>query len=239
MRADVTVLGIDTASAATNVALVKEEQVMACLYVRQSAAVARPALRAVDLILDGAGCELADLSGIVVNIGPGAFTGLRVGLALAHGLALASAKPLMGCSAFEALVALVPEWEGMICPMLEARRGEVYAAFYRQQGGVVQQTAPGMVVAPDVLCAQVPERTLFVGSGVRVYGTVLRAALGARAVCRDTGIEAVGLAVSLARLGGARLRTANPETLAMPQPLYIRPADARLPRHQARTVNVA
>ena len=233
-----TVLGIDTAGAAASVALVQEEHVIASLYVRQSSAFARPVLRSIDLILNGAGYELADLTGLAVNIGPGAFTGLRVGLALAHGLALASAKPLVGCSTFDALVALVPEWQGMICPVIEARKGEVYAAFYRRQHGVTQQTTPGMVVTPERLCAHITERTLLVGSGVQVYGTAFTAALGSRVVCRAAAEEEVALAVSLARLGASRLRVETPEGLPMPQPLYIRPADARLPRHHVGTAEV-
>ena len=212
-------------------ALLSEEHVLATLYVRQSTAFARPTLRTIDLVLEMAGCQVADLTGIVVNTGPGAFTGLRVGLALAHGLALASDTPCVGCTAFEALVALVPEWDGMLCPVLEARRGEVYAAFYRQQGGVIQQQTPGMVLTPGALCAQVTERTLFLGSGVPVYQEELVAILGDWALCRDTGVEEVGLAVSLARLGGVRIRATAPEMLPVPQPLYIRAADARLPRH--------
>jgi tRNA threonylcarbamoyladenosine biosynthesis protein TsaB len=232
----VAILGIDTAGSASSVALLREEQVLAALCVRQWTALARPTLRTIDLVLDMSGCRLADLTGIVVNIGPGAFTGLRVGLALAHGLALASDKPYIGCTAFEALVALVPEWRGMVCPVLEARRGEVYAAFYRQQDGVLQQQTPGMVVTPEVLCAQVTERTLFLGSGVPAYRDAFMAALGERAICRETGLEEVGLAVSLARVGGVRLRAAAHEMLPVPRPLYIRAADARLPRYGGHSV---
>ncbi len=230
-----TVLGIDTAGVAGSVALVEGEHVLASLYIQASPAPTRPVLRTIDSILNWAGYELTDLTGFVVNIGPGAFTGLRVGLALAQGLALASGKPLVGCSAFDALVALVPEWEGMICPVLEARKGEVYAAFYRRQGQTLQQTVPGMVVKPDALCTLVTERTLFLGSGVRVYGATFKAVLGKQSVCRSTGLEEAGLAVSLARLGHMRLCMDASESLPAPEPLYIRPADARLPRHVVRT----
>jgi tRNA threonylcarbamoyladenosine biosynthesis protein TsaB len=230
----VTVLGIDTGGAAGSVALVDEERVVASLYIRPSSASSRPVLRSIEQILDWAEYRLADLTGLVVNVGPGAFTGLRVGLALAQGLALAGGKPLVGCSAFDALVALAPEWQGAVCPVIEARKGEVYAAFYHRQDHILRQIVPGMVVTPEALGALVVERTLFLGSGVRVYGAALAAALGGRAVCRHTGVEEAGLAVSLARLGLARLRASASEALPLPQPLYIRPADARLPRYVAR-----
>jgi tRNA threonylcarbamoyladenosine biosynthesis protein TsaB len=233
------VLGIDTAGPASGVALVEERQVLAALFVRQPSAFSRLLLPSIDRLLVWTGYTLADLTGIVVNVGPGVFTGLRIGLATAQGLALASGKPLVGCSTFEALLALVPYWEGAICPVIEARRGEVYAALYSQQRGQVQEQLPGMVVAPEALCALIEERTLFLGSGVKRYGATFLAALGDRAVCMDTGVEEVGLAVSLAHRGQARLQAAQAGKEPFPTPLYIRPAEARLPRHTAREATIS
>ncbi len=230
------VLGIDTAGAAGSVALVADGHVLASLYVRALPARARPVLRTIDLMLKWVDHEISDLAGLAVNIGPGAFTGIRVGLALAQGLALASAKPLFGYSAFDALVTLASEWEGVMCPVLEARKGEVYAAFYRRQGQVLRQTSSGMVVKPEDLCALVTERTLFLGSGVRAYAATFASMLGELAICRSTGMEEAGLAICLARLGYTHLRRGASESLSPLAPLYIRPADARIPRHIDRTV---
>jgi tRNA threonylcarbamoyladenosine biosynthesis protein TsaB len=227
----VAVLGIDTAGAAGSVALVDSEQVLASLYVRVLPARARPVLRTIDLILNWLDLELQDLEALVVNVGPGAFTGLRVGLALAQGLALASGKPLFGCSAFDALVTLVPEWEGVICPVLEARKGEVYAAFYQRQGQVLRQTSPGMVLKSEDLCSLVSQPTLFLGSGVQAHAAEFVTLLGERAVCRRTGVEEAGLAICLARYGYTCLRMGTAASFATLKPLYIRPADARLPCH--------
>ena len=230
------VLGIDTAGAAGSVALVADGHVLASLYVRTLPARARPVLRTIDLMLNWVAYEMRDLTGLAVNLGPGAFTGIRVGLALAQGLALASDKPLFGYSAFDALVALAPEWEGVLCPVLEARKGEVYAAFYRRQGQVVRQTSSGMVLKPEDLCALVTERTLFLGSGVGAYGVTFASMLGEQAICRRTGMEEAGLAICLARLGDTHLRTGAAVPSTPLAPLYIRPADARLPPHLERAV---
>ena len=228
------VLGIDTASPASGVALVEEWQVLAALFVRQPAAFSRLLLPSIDRLLEWTGCTLADLTGMVVNVGPGVFTGIRIGLATAQGLAMACGKPLVGCSTFDALLALVPYWEGAICPVIEARRGEVYAALYSRQGDQIQERLPGMVVTPEALCKMIEDRTLFLGSGVKLYGATLLSTLGDRAVCMDTGVEEVGLAISLARVGQARLQAAHAGEGSSPRPLYIRPADARLPRHAAQ-----
>jgi tRNA threonylcarbamoyladenosine biosynthesis protein TsaB len=187
-------------------------------------------MRLVDVVCAQAGCHVDDLGGFAVSLGPGGFTSLRVALATAQGLAMATRQPLVGCSTFEALVALTAGWNGTVCPVLEARRGEVYAAFYDRQGTTVRETRPGMVTTPDVLCTLVTERTLFVGSGVQTYGALWAATLGVQAVCLESVLEGE-LAASVARLGLARLRGASPAARVVLKPLYIRTADARLPRH--------
>jgi tRNA threonylcarbamoyladenosine biosynthesis protein TsaB len=173
---------------------------------------------------------MSDLGGFAVSLGPGGFTSLRVGLATAQGLAIAAGKPLVGCSTFEALVAMAAGWQGSVCPVLEARRGEVYAAFYDRQEATVREVMPGMVTTPDALCTLVTERTIFLGSGVRVYRTLLTATLGAHAVCLENIVEGE-LAASVARLGQTRLPHASTAARQALTPLYMRAADARLPRY--------
>lgn len=232
------ILGIDTAGPADNVALVTDKGILASFSLRQPAIASRPLLRLIDGVCAQAGYAMADMTALAVNVGPGAFTGIRVGLATAQGLALAYAKPLVGCSAFEALVSLVPYWSGLLCPVLQAHRGEVYAAFYRRQGEVVQETVSGMVLTPAELCAYIKEPTLFLGSGVLAYGAELTATLGEQAVCINIVEAETGLAATIARRGQARLQAVGPEALPMPQPLYIRPADARLPRVAAPAAKI-
>jgi len=226
----VIMLGIDTAGRSGSVALVDETQVLASFYLRQAPTSSSPLIRLVDIICSQVGYRVDDLEGFAVSFGPGGFTSLRVALATAQGLAMATGKPLIGCSTFEALVAFVAGWDGIVCPVLEARRGEIYAAFYDRQGATMRETMPGMVTTPDALCTLVRERTLFVGSGVQTYGARFKAALGAYAVCLESVFEGE-LAVSVARLGQTRLHDTSLAPRAVLKPLYIRAADARLPRH--------
>lgn len=228
------ILGIDTTGPVDNVALVRGEHVVASLSRRQAPMSSRPLLRLIDVLCAQAQRALTDVTALAVNVGPGAFTGLRVGLATAQGLAVAYGKPLVGCTAFEALLTLVPGWQGDLCPVVQARKGEVYVALYHMDGDPLTavEKLPGMVVAPEALCAMIHERTLFFGSGVTAYRTVLTAALSSDAVCLDLVEASTGLAASVARWGVAREEQpsgyeADPWRV---QPLYIRPADARLPR---------
>lgn len=232
------ILGIDTAGPVDSVALIEEEYILASFSLRQPSTSSRPLLRLIDVVCAQVGRTLADVAALAVNVGPGAFTGIRVGLATAQGLALAYDKPVVGCNAFEALVSLAPYWPGQLCPLLQAHKGEVYAAFYRRQDEVVRETAPGIVVTPAALCALIQERTLFLGSGVPIYGAELVATLGEQAICIHVVEAERGLAVSVARYGQTRLQAVGSEALPMPKPLYIRPADARLPRVAANAAEL-
>lgn len=234
------ILGIDTTGPVDNIALAQGEHIVATLSLRQSPTTSRPLLRLIDVLCVQAQCALTDVTALAVNVGPGAFTGLRVGLATAQGLSLAYGKPLIGCTAFEALVALVPQWQGALCPVVQARKGEVYAAIYHMDGhgdgAMIRETAPGMVVTPEALCALIHEPTLFLGSGVAAYRTAFTAALGKHAVCLDLIEARTGLAASVARWGAAHVQKGN-EPLRV-QPFYLRPADARLPRIAANAAGV-
>ena len=229
------ILGIDTASPSCSAALVQGNELVACSHLAEQSTASTHLVRLIDEMCAGVGLAVEDAAAVAVNLGPGAFTGLRVGLATAQGLATAYRKPLVGCSTFEALVDAAGEWDGLICPFIEARRGEVYAAFYRRREGQANETIPGMAVTPDALCSLVKERTLFLGSGLANYGVFLVSKLGGLAVCRDLGGD-FALAANVAGLGGERLAASAPENGYRLAPIYIRAADARLPRHKASVV---
>src|SRR4029450_11889425 len=98
----------------------------ASFYLRQAPTFSSHLIRLVDVVCSQVEYHINDLEGCAVSLGPGGFTSLRVALATAQGLAMATGKPLVGCSTFEALVAFVAGWHGIVCPVLEARRGAVY-----------------------------------------------------------------------------------------------------------------
>ena len=229
------ILGIDTASPTCSAALVQGSEIVACSHLAEQATASTHLVRLIDDLRARVGLRVDDVAALAVNLGPGAFTGLRVGLATAQGLATAYQKPLVGCSTFEALVDAAGEWDGPICPFIEARRGEVYTAFYRRHEGQIYETMPGMAATPDALCSLVQERTLFLGSGLAAYGGFLASKLGELAVCQDLGRD-FALAANVAGLGRERLAACAPDNGYRLAPIYIRAADARLPRHKASAV---
>lgn len=232
------VLGIDTSTSMCSVALTEATQVIASYCLRPSSTRALSLLRMIDVICKQSRLSLTEIRGVAVALGPGSFTSLRVGLATAQGIAMAQNIPLIGCTTFEALAMYARGWGGIICPVIDARKGEVYAALYRYQDNGPVEVMPGKMMPSLSLCSLVTERTMFVGSGVKTYGTTWSHALEERAIYIE-GVMDTGLADQVARLGYRRLPGVRATPQPVLRPLYIRPADARLLQHPGVTaVNV-
>jgi len=129
-------LGIDTATSLGGVALVSEVGIIAAYGADVRGAHGPRLMRAVERVLADASLRLADLAGIGVSIGPGSFTGLRVGVATAMGLGRAADLPLFPVPTLETLAWGVPHPAGaVVAPTLKSRRNEVYGAVYRVVSG--------------------------------------------------------------------------------------------------------
>ena len=185
-------------------------------------------------VLAGAEASYATLGRIAVTVGPGSFTGLRVGVSAARGLALALAVPAVGVTTLEALarphLGALPE--GLVLAVLDARRGEVYAALYVADG--ICHLEP-RALAPDALAAWLRPRLAggrllgLVGSGAAIAAEALAPAAAATILSVENHIDAgVVAAIAAAREPGAA-----------PRPLYLRGADAKPPSPAAGPLSFA
>ncbi len=145
------------------------------------------------------------------------------------GFGLAVAKPVIGVSTLEAMATSVAHFQGQVCPILDARKKEVYCALFHLEGGAAKRLTEDMVVKPESLCGLIKEPTLFVGDGVRAYGDVLSGRLEGRALFHE-GFSAASVAAQVASLGGAMLRSGKEPGEAAP--IYVRPSEAEIKRGQ-------
>ncbi len=216
------VLAVDTTSARGSVAVVAEQGPLAEARVESNGGHSRWLLPACQALLRGLGIEAGELDAFAVTVGPGSFTGLRVGLSSVQGLAFASGRPCVGLCTLDVL-ALAARGQGdPIVAVMDAFRGEVYSAVYDREGR--RRAGPG-VGALGALLAGLPAGAAFVGDAV--------------AAERDTIARLVPSAVFPAvdlYLAGALGRTALAclaagETIPASQlrPLYLRPAEIRPP----------
>jgi tRNA threonylcarbamoyladenosine biosynthesis protein TsaB len=190
----------------------------------------------VDEVLREAGVELRALDGIAVGLGPGAFTGLRISLSLAKGLAYAAGLPLGGASSLAAMALraarLVPD-AGAIVPLLDARKAQVYAGFYRPTADgidVLPGGAAEVVAAPDRVADYLRDLSpagplVLLGEGYFAYRALLDGATEGKRAGPTPGLPETPPAAEVAVLATPRLVRDRAAAFAL-EPNYLRASEA-------------
>jgi len=162
-----------------------------------------------------------------VSIGPGSFTGLRVGLSTVKGLAFATGKPVAAVPTLRALAWNLPYAAYPVCPMLDARKNQVYAALYRYEGAALVQVMEETAITLEELAGRMTGQTVFIGEASRLYCAEIRKALGERALfaplssCSPSAASVAEIGLSMIKSNGA----VDPDSLT---PMYIRRPEAEV-----------
>ena len=222
------VVAIETSTPQTSVAIGSDRQIVGSISLagqaRQEAVT--PAL---GQLLEWTGVRLSQVGGIAVGIGPGLFTGLRVGVETAKTLAQVLAVPIVGITSLDALAFAVRHTHKLIVAVVDGRRGEVFYAIYRSLPGGVVRGHDYTVATPDHLCAEletIPGEMLAVGDGAILYRNHLEE-LGSR-VEIASAIRAHPEAAALAELAVPRFLREEHDRLHEVTPLYVRRSDAEI-----------
>jgi tRNA threonylcarbamoyladenosine biosynthesis protein TsaB len=171
----VLILGIETATAQVGCAVGGHEGVLASAHQCRGRRHAETLTPMVEFVVEQADIDLTDLGAIAVDTGPGLFTGLRVGISTAKALAYALGVPMIGVSSLDLLAFPMRYSSRLIVAAVDARRGEVFHARYRQVPGGIQRVSGPDVSAPDELASELQatgEELLLVGDGARRYADV-------------------------------------------------------------------
>jgi tRNA threonylcarbamoyladenosine biosynthesis protein TsaB len=178
---------------------------------------------AIDELCRRAGISVADLDGVAVDIGPGLFTGLRVGLATATTIATARSIPAVGVTSLEALAHPHRRRQGPLAAIVDARRGEVYWALFEGDGQRLKELRAPAVASPKDAAQQIA-KVLAVGDGAVRYREIFEAAGSEVAGPGDMWPSPLAVAeLGMERIGGEAF-----EAGALPAPLYLRQADVRI-----------
>ena len=149
--------------------------------------------------------EVSDMDLLALAVGPGSFTGLRIGVCTAKGLAMPSDIPVAPVPTLDALAYTCALYEGLVCPIMDARRDQVYTALYRTgRGEIIEKLTPDAALPVAELCARLLERdqpVLFTGDGVDVYMDKIHECMGDMALAAP-GAQRLQRASSVAYLGG-------------------------------------
>ena len=222
------ILGIETASLQVGCAIGGHEGVLASFHAAKGRRHVETLVPAIEFMCRHAQIDLSEISVVAVDVGPGLFSGLRVGVATAKALAQALKVPTIGISSLDLLAFPVRYTSRLIVPAIDARRGELFYAFYRQVPGGAQRLSPYQVGTPEDLASELLARgedCLVVGDGALRYPEILTEVSGAEAGDATSAFPSAASLVELAHPQALREEFVPPWEL---EPLYLRKSDAEI-----------
>jgi tRNA threonylcarbamoyladenosine biosynthesis protein TsaB len=216
------VLAVETSTLAGGVALLDGDRMVGEYRLDVGITHSERVMAAVDRVLGDARWPLAELQGLAVAVGPGSFTGLRIGLSTVKGLAFALSLPVAAVPTLDALAASLPFAVLPVCPVLDARKGEVYTSLYRWDGRAMRREWEYLALAPAELARRLEEPVIVLGDGAHLIDS--SHARLAPPPSRWPSPAWVG------HLGLQRLRRGDTAAAAALVPIYLRPSEAELKR---------
>ena len=215
-------LAVETSTLAGGVALLDGDRLRGESVLDVTATHSERLLPAIDRLLAEAGWRPDSLEALAVAVGPGSFTGLRIGLSVIKGLALALGLPVAAVPTLDAMAEALPYAAWPVCPVLDARKGEVYACRYRWADGAMRREWDYLALPPAALAARLTEPAILLGDGAALVASPHAWLAPPHRRVPSPGAVAV--------LGAARLAAGQTVSPADLVPIYLRPSEAELKR---------
>lgn len=222
------ILGIETATVQVGCAIGGRDGVLASFHAGHGRRHVETLVPAIQFMCAQAALRLNEIAVVAVDVGPGLFSGLRVGVATAKALAQALGIPTIGISSLDLLAFPVRYTSRLIVPAIDARRGELFYALYRQVPGGAQRLSEYQIGSPENLASELEarrEECLVVGDGARRYRDVLAGVSGCEIGDATSAHPSAASLVELAQPRAMREEFGPPWEL---QPLYLRKSDAEI-----------
>ncbi len=167
---EMNILAVDTSALTATVAVMKNGVLVFENNITNALTHSETLMPMIDYALNSVNLSVKDIDLFAVSCGPGSFTGIRIGVSAIKALAYATDKPVFGISTLEALACNLSVTENIpVCPIMDARRSQVYNAIYKFQDGRAEIVEAPRALSIEELCETINEKTLFVGDGVNVY----------------------------------------------------------------------
>jgi len=219
-------LAVETATRCQSVAIVEDHQVLAEETHPECASHASVLIPTIDRLLQSLGLSVSKLDGLVVSVGPGSFTGLRVGLSTLMGFRLATQVPLVTVPTLEGMAWNVKGERRPVCPILKASRGEVYWALFQWEGGQLVRLAEDRHGSLSQLIDSIENASVFYGEGWVTHASKLIELLGDKAIPGpDDAMRPSAASVAFSSLSSFRSRQYAGKKLS---PRYIQRAEAEV-----------
>lgn len=164
------ILAMDTSSFPASVAVAEDGIILGERVIRNQRKHSQNIMAMVDGLFDDLGMDISEIDVFAVTVGPGSFTGLRIGISTARAFAQAMKKQVAEVNTLEALAYNIAGFDGVVVPMLDARRDEVFTAGYKFTDGVAEEvTAPCVMTIDEIIERYGEDKTVFVGDGVLIH----------------------------------------------------------------------
>lgn len=228
LSSDMRVLGIDTSTPCGGIGLIDHGKIISDYLLNIPVTHSERLLEAIEMVLKGARFKIENLDGWAISLGPGSFTGLRIGVSTVKGLALATEKPVAGVPTLDVLASQVTPTPHLICPILDAKKKEVYAAFYQyDQNHSLKRLTPYQSIRPEDLIKKIEAPTIFLGEGVNLYGEFIQKSLPTLSIFPPPILQ-VSHGSMVAKLGAELLQRGESLDLFNFTPIYVRASEAEM-----------
>jgi len=220
------ILAVDTTTPSGSIAVLEERRLLAEISVDSVSTHSARLLSAINLILGALHLGIQDIDGFAVTPGPGSFTGIRIGLSTVKSFAFASGKPVAPVSSLQALAwKLRDSEERLVAPMLDAKKGEIYASLFEIQSGTLGEIIPQGAYSPDRFISLLPAQrlVLFIGNGVELCRAMILDRLKAEA---RFSTRSLFIAQEVGLLGYEILKAKKGISSTELEPLYFRKSQA-------------
>jgi tRNA threonylcarbamoyladenosine biosynthesis protein TsaB len=228
------ILGFDTATNWCSIGLIDGEELIGEWTVRCKMTQLTRLMPGIKMILEAKNIKLSDLDCIAVTKGPGSFTGVRLGLVTAKTLAQVTTIDLQGVNSLKTLVYQIDMKEGLTVPLLDARKGEIYAGFYRWEGNKIIEIKESSLYKASDLAAEINtfnEQCNFIGHDTEsCRNDIIKALTVPFRWASD--IHGIIRGSSVAFLGREQLMAGNKDSYLNLEPVYIRPPDAKVKKKE-------
>lgn len=231
------ILGIDSSGLVASVAVTSDDTVVAEFTVNNKQTHSQTLLPMIEQAVKFADIELKEIDAIAVAAGPGSFTGLRIGAATVKGLGLVLQKPVVPVPTLEGMAYQLAESDGIICPVMDARRNQVYTGIFRMKDGELEVCKEQCAMDIRELLKELghySEKVHFLGDGVPVYQNVIREEFSGNFSFAPAHLSRQR-AAAVAVLGERYYQAGKVETAAEHKPVYLRKSQAE--RERAERLN--
>ena len=221
------ILGIDTSTKYAGVAVIEDGTLLAQSTMQFMASHSEKLLPEIAHILEIMKIPLETIDYYAITVGPGSFTGLRVGISTVKGLAFVTGKNVVPVSSLKIIARGFPYVDFPICPVMDARKKEVYSAIFKWQNQKLVRVKKDTVLSIDMLTEWIEDKTVFAGDGAILYKDKLIEKLGDKAVFAEP-IYSIPSPEIVAIIGEEKVREGAFISAKQLQPLYLRKSEAEI-----------